>query len=62
MTSTMNKAAGIVGLALLVAYSVITMKTCGTAGDWAWLVLVAGIALLVKPAASAIESGTQSDG
>ena len=62
MTSTLNKAAGIVGLALIVAYSVIMMTTSGTAGDWAWLVLVAGIALLVKPATAAIDSGSQSDG
>ena len=62
MDSTRKKATAIFGLALLVAYSVIMMMSSGTAGDWAWLVLVAGIALLVIPATSVIGSDSRNDG
>ena len=57
-----KKATAVLGLALLVAYSVIMMVSSGSAGDWAWLVLAAGIALLVVPAAAAISSGSRNDG
>jgi len=61
MHSTKKKATAILGLVLLVTYSVIMMMSSGTAGDWAWLVLVAGIALLVIPATSVIGSDSRND-
>lgn len=62
MLSTRKKTSGIAGLVLIVTYSVIMMMSGGTAGNWAWLVLAAGIMLLVIPATSAISSGKRNDG
>ncbi len=52
-------AAGIAGLVLIAIYSWVMMATSGSA-DWAWLVLLAAIALLVWSARSAA-SGTSED-
>ena len=62
MDSTKKKATAIFGLVLLVIYSVIMMASSGEAGNWAWLVLAAGIVLLVIPATSGINSGSRNDG
>ena len=52
MSSGMRIGAGIVGFALIGIYSWIMMATDGN-GGWAWLLLVAGIVLLVWTARAA---------
>ena len=52
MSSTQQKTAGILGLALIGIYSWIMIATNGSAATWASLILLAAIALLVTAARS----------
>jgi len=53
----------IIGLGLLVIYSVIMVATGGTAAAYAWLILAAGIALVATAARrSAAEKGDGHNG
>lgn len=62
MSTTQQKTRGALGVALLIAYSVIMMVTSGEAGDWAWLILAASLVLIGTAARPAFTSGNRDDG
>ncbi len=62
MLATKHVATGITGFALLGIYSWIMTGTNGEAASWAWLILVAAVALLAVTARAAVVARQANDG
>lgn len=61
MSTTQQKTRGALGVALLIAYSVIMMVTSGEAASWAWLILATSLVLIGTAARPAFGSTKQDD-
>ncbi len=57
MSARRHFAAGIIGFALIGAYSWIMTASDGTATSWAWIVLASAVVLLVGTARSVVKAG-----